>query len=73
MKCRDCDVEMVEGSVMIPVYGSVSHDVVEPGDTIYPFTSALGTGEKCPKCGHTVGGRLLWRDARKETLEEMGK
>jgi hypothetical protein len=72
MKCNDCGIEMVEGDVMIPVFGSRT-GVVTRGVAIYPKTAALGKGTKCPGCGHTVGPRLLQRDAREETLEEMGR
>lgn len=55
MKCRHCNVEMVEGIAMKTTYKPGADDFVsQRGQTMVPAEGELIKAVKCPVCGHSV-------------------
>ena len=69
--CRHCDVPMVRGKAMVPVWGRLDGRPIGRYDRSGPRTSALRPVWKCPSCGHSVSeegrlyGHCVWKPCGK--------
>lgn len=61
--CNRCDVPMVRGFAMLPVWGRLDGKPSKRGDTLNMVGSAFGPCQKCPDCGHST--------YTKETMERL--
>ena len=67
MDCPRCNIAMVAGKVLAPVYGNANGNLGF-GVTIYPVAATLTDCRKCPSCGHsqvsevrtTAGDVIRW-------------
>lgn len=54
MVCRDCKVDMVEGTAIVPVWGTLDGRPIQSGTTLNMVSGKECPVLKCPKCGHSV-------------------
>ena len=65
MNCNDCNVEMVVGAAMVPVWGTLDGRPLQEGTTLNMVDSQVQKVLKCPRCGHSVYfGKPLIRDEK---------
>lgn len=67
MKCKNCNVDMEEGTAFSPVLGNGS-DKYAHGQCIYPVGAALTSVMKCPECGYSkhYNGSVLAENCKKD-------
>jgi len=54
MKCRDCNVEMIVSTGMVPVWGTLDDRPIQTGTTLNMVSASECPVMKCPECGHSV-------------------
>lgn len=65
MLCNDCNVEMVVGTAMVPVWGTLDRRPILNGTTLNMVDSQQQQVLKCPNCGHSIYfGNMLIRDEK---------
>jgi hypothetical protein len=63
MVCQDCDVEMVAGTAIVPVWGTLNGRPILDGTTLNMVDGCCTQVMKCPNCGHSIYyGAMLIRD-----------
>lgn len=65
MLCRDCNVEMVEGTAIVPLWGTLDGRPIQNGTTLNMVDGCQQQVMKCPNCGHSVYfGKMLIDDKK---------
>lgn len=65
MDCRDCKVEMLDGTGMVPVWGTLDGRPIQNGTTLNIIGGKQMPVKKCPNCGHSVYFGEMLIDNRK--------
>jgi len=53
MLCKYCNIEMIDGVAMLPVWGNYRNRF-QKGSTLYHIGAQKRKVKKCPDCGHSV-------------------